>query len=98
MAIESEIQNTLKVLENKGTILYPTDTIWGIGCDATSPDAIEKIFQLKKRSEEKNLILLLDDSARLLSYVKEVPEAAWNLIEYSEKPLTIIYDGARNLP
>ena len=96
--LNSEIKKTNEVLKNGGIILYPTDTIWGIGCDATNAEAVKKIFQLKKRSAEKNLILLLDTASRLPSYIKEVPENAWSLIEFSSKPLTIIYDGAKNLP
>ena len=93
-----EVKKALTVLKNNGIILYPTDTIWGIGCDATSSEAVKKIFILKKRKLEKNFILLLDHESRLYSYVKEIPEQAWALIEFSEKPLTIIYDGAINLP
>jgi L-threonylcarbamoyladenylate synthase len=93
-----EVKQSLIALKNKGTFLYPTDTVWGIGCDATCPEAINKINALKNRPDEKNFILLLDHESKLNSYVHEVPEQAWALIEYSEKPLTIIYDGARNLP
>jgi L-threonylcarbamoyladenylate synthase len=96
--IYSEIKNAHEVLKNGGIILYPTDTIWGIGCDATNSEAVKRIFLLKKRSAEKNLILLLDTASRIPSYVNEVHETAWSLIEFSNKPLTIIYDGARNLP
>lgn len=93
-----EAKKTLQVLKNKGTILYPTDTIWGLGCDATCVEAVDKIFNLKNRPQGKNFILLLDHESRLQSYVKEIPEQAWELIEYSQKPLTIIYEGAKNLP
>src|SRR5436190_104430 len=93
-----EAKRTLQVLKNGGIILYPTDTIWGLGCDATNPEAVNKIFDLKKRPSGKNFILLLDHESRLQSYVKEIPNQAWELIEFSEKPLTIIYEGARNLP
>ena len=94
MTIESEIQNTLKVLENGGTILYPTDTIWGIGCDATSPAAVEKIFAIKKRGAEKSLIILLDDVSKLKNYVEHIPKEAFSYIETTERPLTIIYPAA----
>ncbi len=93
-----EIKSALTVLRSKGVILYPTDTIWGIGCDATIPEAVQKIFAIKKRREENAFILLLDHESRLLSYVKDVPEQAWMLIEHTEKPLTIIFDQAKNLP
>ncbi len=85
-------------MKNNGIILYPTDTIWGIGCDATCIEAVKKIYDLKKRITGKNFILLLDHESRISSYVKEVPEQAYSLIEYTQKPLTIIYEGARNLP
>src|SRR5229473_2206020 len=95
--IEKEIQNALEVLRSGGIILYPTDTIWGIGCDATNEGAVNKIYQLKKRSDSKSMIILLDNEAKLLSYIRQVPEQAWQLIEFSEKPLTIIYPEAKNL-
>ena len=97
MTIESEIQNTLKVLEHGGTILYPTDTIWGIGCDATSPAAVEKIFAIKKRGAEKSLIILLDDVSKLKNYVEHVPKEAFSFIETTERPLTIIYPAANKM-
>lgn len=95
---QDELTKALAVLREGGIILYPTDTIWGIGCDATNEAAIEKIYQLKQRSESKSLIVLVDDDARLQRYVKEVPPLAWDLMEYSEKPITIIYPTAINLP
>ena len=87
----------LEVLRSGGLILYPTDTIWGIGCDACREDAVEKVIQLKGRSADKSLIVLLDTPGKLASYVREVPELAYDLIEFSNKPLTIVFDGARNL-
>lgn len=92
-----DIQKALEVLRNGGLILYPTDTIWGIGCDATNPEAVKKLYQLKGRSADKALIILIENENNLLSYVKEIPDVAYELIEYAEKPLTIIYDGAKNL-
>jgi len=92
-----EVKNAMEVLHAGGIILYPTDTIWGIGCDATNADAVRKIYTLKKRDPNKSLIVLLDQPGRLESYVKNVPGNAWDLIEYSEKPLTIIYDHGRNV-
>ena len=96
--MEQEIQNCITVLKKGGTILYPTDTIWGIGCDATNEKAIEKVYKLKKRPNQKSLILLLDDPVKLADYVKKVPEITWDLISNVDKPLTIIYPDAKNLP
>jgi L-threonylcarbamoyladenylate synthase len=95
--ILTEIKKCVDVLGRGGLILYPTDTIWGIGCDATNESAVEKIFRLKKRSDSKSMIILLDNEVKLQSYVREVPEVAWDLIEFAEKPLTIVYDGGKNL-
>ena len=94
---KQDIEKALDVLKRGGLILYPTDTIWGIGCDATNAEAIEKVNQLKGRTKDKNLIILLDNDNKLSSYVREIPDVAYELIEYSEKPLTIIYSGAKNL-
>jgi L-threonylcarbamoyladenylate synthase len=91
------IRSTCDVLQKGGTILYPTDTIWGLGCDARNEQAVDKIIELKKRPEGKSFIILLDNENKLDSYVKEVPQVAWELIEYSERPLTLILPGAKNL-
>lgn len=80
-----------------GIILYPTDTIWGIGCDATNEEAVRRVYQLKRRSDHKAMLLLMDSSAKLNYYVQEVPDVAWDLIELADSPLTIIYSGARNV-
>jgi len=95
--MENELQNALKVIEKGGTILYPTDTIWGIGCDATKSKAVSKIYNIKNRVESKSMIILLSDFEQLHHYVKQVPEVAADLIRSIDKPLTIIYDGAQNL-
>ncbi len=92
-----EINKCIEVLKTGGLILYPTDTIWGIGCDATNEKAVEKIFSLKKRAEKKSMVILLDNEMKLQSYIREVPEVAYDLIEYAENPLTIVYDHAKNL-
>ena len=97
MNLDVEIQNALEVLRKGGIILYPTDTIWGIGCDATNEKAVERIFQIKKREEKKSLIILVNDERMLNKYVKEVPAIAHELITQSETPLTIIYDEGINL-
>ncbi len=94
---QEELQGALEVLKNGGLILYPTDTIWGIGCDATRPECVEKIFALKQRQEEKSLVVLLDADVKLNRYLKEVPDLAWDLVEMATSPLTIVYPEARGL-
>lgn len=95
--MQTEITNTLKILKEGGLILYPTDTIWGIGCDATNEKAVKKIYELKQREDSKGLICLVADERMLKKYVKQIPEAAINIIEVTNKPTTIIYDEAQNL-
>jgi len=95
--LKDDINKALEILQAGGIILYPTDTIWGLGCDATNEAAVEKIFKLKGRDAGKSLIVLLDTENKLQSYVSEVPEIAYDLIEFAENPLTIIYSGAKNL-
>jgi L-threonylcarbamoyladenylate synthase len=92
-----EIKKAVEVLQNGGIILYPTDTIWGIGCDATNPEAVKRVYEIKQRIDSKALLVLLDSENRLQQYVSEVPEVAWELIEVTDKPLTLIYSGAKNL-
>lgn len=92
-----DIRQAVEVMNKGGVILYPTDTIWGIGCDATNPEAVKRVYDIKHRNDAKALITLIDSEAKLEAYVTNVPEVAWQLIEVAEKPLTIIYDGARNL-
>ncbi len=94
---KEDLQKALEVLRGGGLLLYPTDTIWGIGCDATNEEAVQKIFTLKQRKDSKSLLLLVENAGRLASYVEQVPGLAFDLIEMSEKPLSIIYDKARNL-
>jgi L-threonylcarbamoyladenylate synthase len=97
MLLEQEIKNAVEVLRKGGIILYPTDTIWGIGCDATNPEAVSKIYQIKQREDTKSMLILIDKPGRIPSYISEMPEIAWDLIELSDKPLTIIYPKAKNL-
>lgn len=87
-----EINNTLATLNQGGLILYPTDTVWGIGCDATNEDAVKKIYQLKKRIDSKSMLCLVANAAMLERYVDKVPEVAYDLIDLQTKPITIIYD------
>jgi L-threonylcarbamoyladenylate synthase len=101
---KEDIQAALKVLREGGIIVYPTDTVWGLGCDATNAEAVKRLYALKEREDSKSMLVLLDSPAKLNYYVADVPEAAWALLEasdYSEfsdqKPLTIIYPGARNM-
>ncbi len=91
------MQNLIDTLKSGGTILYPTDTIWGIGCDATNPEAIDKIFEIKKREKTKSMIILVESEKRLQDLV-EVPEMAWEIMDLSEKPVTLIYDNPKGLP
>ncbi len=92
-----DINECLKVLREGGVILYPTDTIWGLGCDPTNPAAVEKIFKIKSREHGKSLLILVDRATMIGTYVSEMPEIAWELTELSEDPLTIIYPGGKNL-
>lgn len=92
MTLEYEITNALAILKKGGLILYPTDTVWGIGCDATNHLAIEKVFQLKKRAESKSMICLVSDFKMLNQYIESVPEVAYDILKYAKKPTTIIYD------
>ena len=94
---EADIVQCLKVLSAGGLILYPTDTVWGIGCDATNPEAVSRVYQLKQRNDSKALIVLIDSADHLDHYVVDVPAIARELIDVAVKPLTIIYEGAYNL-
>lgn len=95
--MEEEIKNALEVLRKGGTLLYPTDTVWGIGCDARNKEAVNKLFKIKQRAEYKSMVVLVCDEKMLNRYVKEVPAIAWELIEATEDPLTIIYPDGRML-
>ncbi|MCD8178857.1 MAG: threonylcarbamoyl-AMP synthase [Tannerellaceae bacterium] len=95
--MNDDIKKACEVLRSGGVILYPTDTIWGIGCDATNEDAVRKVYEIKQRTDSKALLVLMDNPARLQTYVEEVPDIAWDLIEASDKPLTIIYSKGKNL-
>lgn len=92
--MKEEIQKALEVLRSGGVILYPTDTVWGIGCDATDPEAVAKVYAIKNREDSKSLVLLASDMDMICRYVKEIPEMAVQLVEVNDKPMTIIYPGA----
>lgn len=97
MTIQEDIKNAIEVMKQGGVILYPTDTVWGIGCDATNAEAVAKVYKIKKRDDSKALICLVDSDARLQRYVRQVPNVAWDLLDVAVKPTTIILDGAINL-
>lgn len=92
--MKEDIQKALDTLKNGGVILYPTDTIWGLGCDATNPEAVQKIYDIKKRAEAKSLISLISTDAQLNRFVRDIPEVAWDLIDCATEPTTIIYPKA----
>ena len=92
--MREEIPKALEVLRGGGVILYPTDTVWGIGCDATNPEAVARVYAIKKREDSKSLVLLASDMDMICRYVKEVPEMAVQLVEVNDKPMTIIYPDA----
>ena len=101
MTREQDVKNAVEVLRKGGVILYPTDTVWGIGCDATNAEAVKRVYEIKQRDDSKALICLVDSDARLQRYVRQVPDVVWQLIdslqEGDTKPTTIILDGAVNL-
>lgn len=95
--LREEVKRACDVMAQGGVILYPTDTIWGIGCDATNAEAVKRVYEIKQRTDSKALLVLVDTAVKVDFYVSEVPDVAWDLIELANKPLTIIYDHARNL-
>ena len=95
--MKEDMNKAFEVLNTGGTILYPTDTIWGIGCDATNQEAVKHIYDIKHREDNKSMLVLLGSANQLLQYVEYVPDIAWDLIELADKPLTIIYPRAKNL-
>lgn len=95
--MNDDIIGALEILQQGGVILYPTDTIWSLGCDATNEEAVKRIYRIKQREDSQSMLILIENINLLERYVKEVPEIAYDLIELSEKPMTIIYPGAKNL-
>jgi L-threonylcarbamoyladenylate synthase len=97
MTYEQEIEAAVVILKAGKVMLYPTDTIWGLGCDATNQKAVERLFKIKQRTEKKSLIALIDSEERVKQYVKNVPEIAYDLIRNAANPISIVYPGAKNL-
>lgn len=97
MTQQEDIKHAVETMRAGGVILYPTDTVWGIGCDATNAEAVAKVYKIKQRDDSKALICLVDSDARLQRYVRNVPNVAWDIMELSLKPTTVILDGAVNL-
>ncbi len=97
MDINQEIQNAYEIIQKGGIILYPTDTVWGIGCDATNAEAVAKIYKLKKRAETQSMIVLMNGEKMIYNVFKEIPEVAWQIIDLSENPTTLVLDKPRNV-
>lgn len=97
MTREEDIRRAVETMRNGGVILYPTDTVWGIGCDATNAEAVAKVYKIKRRDDSKAMICLVDSDARLQRYVRNVPNVAWELLDCADKPTTVILDGATGL-
>lgn len=97
MNINTEVHNAFEVINNGGIILYPTDTVWGIGCDASNEEAVKKIYALKQREENKSMIVLLNGERMMYNVFKEIPQVAWQILDLSEKPTTLILDNPRNV-
>lgn len=95
--MHNDIKKAKETLISGGIICYPTDTIWGIGCDATNKDAVEKLYKIKQRDTSKSMLILLDDLGKIPAYIAEIPDVAYDLIEITTEPLTVIFSGAKNL-
>ena len=95
--VNTEVHNAFEVIKNGGIILYPTDTVWGIGCDASNPEAVKKIFALKQREESKSMIVLVNTDRMLYNVFKEIPEVAWQIMEVTDKPTTLVLDNPKNV-
>ena len=95
--MNEEIQNAYEIIQKGGIILYPTDTVWGIGCDATNAEAVAKIYKLKKRAETQSMIVLMNGEKMIYNVFKEIPEVAWQIIDLSENPTTLVLDKPRNV-
>ena len=93
----ADVAEAVRVMNAGGIIIYPTDTIWGIGCDAANDEAVRRVFEIKRRSDSKALISLVDSEAKVQFYVPDVPDVAWDMMEFAERPLTVVFDRVRNL-
>ncbi len=93
----ADLRQAVKTLREGGVILYPTDTVWGLGCDATNADAVAKVYAIKQRAESKSMLVLVDSASRAGVYAKEIPDVAYDMMDLADKPLTLILDGAKNL-
>ena len=97
MDINQEIHKAFEVIQQGGIILYPTDTVWGIGCDATNAEAVAKIYKLKQKTEQQGMIVLMNGEKMMYNVFKDIPEVAWQIMDLSEKPTTLILDKPRNI-
>ena len=97
MDINKEVHNAFEIIKEGGIILYPTDTVWGIGCDATNEEAIKKIYTLKQREESKSMIVLVNGERMMHQIFNEIPEVAWQILDFSDKPTTLILDKPKNV-
>ena len=97
MKFQEEIEKAVQALKEGKIILYPTDTIWGLGCDASNEAAVKKIFEIKQRADSKALIILISRIESLRDYVQKIPDMAWDIVDFSERPLTVVYPGGRNV-
>ena len=95
--LNHEVHKAYEIIKEGGIILYPTDTVWGIGCDATNPTAVAKIYKLKKRAETQSMIVLMNGEKMIYNVFKEIPEVAWQIIDLSENPTTLVLDKPRNV-
>lgn len=95
--LQDEVKRAVEVMRQGGVILYPTDTVWGIGCDATNAEAVKKVYELKRRQDSKALICLVDSADRLARYVRRVPDVVWDMVDLATSPLTVIYEHASGL-
>lgn len=94
---KTDLMEAVRVMQEGGIVLYPTDTVWGIGCDARNSEAVKRIYALKQREDSKSMLCLLDSAAKLQGYVQDIPDMAWELLDMVTEPTTIIYDHAKNI-